>query len=429
MMSRFLRHFCRLCWWIFICIFSLMINWWAVVEHYLGAKNALELAGTERQELAHDGLMGSMFSAFIPTATLPMAMALTLSCMEAMAFLIISYLLIELVSLFHHRREMVNAQDAAELSAANWSIMKDIIFVTIITLLLIPAIRWDLALFQFRSLAAAGAIEDPAIAARMASWTEAFKSRGHEAGVALAQIGAWGYMAFTMLGCMGLEFSFEKLGNETRFLLDPIEAWWKSIRKPAENQESFYGYDANGQPVYDPSIPLAYDAEGNALEEATSGAERAQDACGGIQDFEHPLHATDEQPEQDSSGLSEDLEAGRETSQPQPPSRQEGNLVADNPTDPHNAENTVGQPLFNLPPEPQTPAASPHVTAPVQAFGSRGDQHAVIGGESGEGMSLAAALADPDRYYVDTPTGRIWDRAYWEQLHNPNTTSKGEEAA
>ena len=47
----------------------------------------------------------------------------------------------------------------------------------------------------------------------------------------------------------------------------------------------------------------------------------------------------------------------------------------------------------------------------------------VIGGESGESTTLAAALQAPDRFVVDTGTRRIWLRSFWTALHGESSSN------
>ena len=41
----------------------------------------------------------------------------------------------------------------------------------------------------------------------------------------------------------------------------------------------------------------------------------------------------------------------------------------------------------------------------------------VIGGTADESTTLSVARRDPARYFIDPETGRIWRRAYWDELH------------
>jgi hypothetical protein len=52
--------------------------------------------------------------------------------------------------------------------------------------------------------------------------------------------------------------------------------------------------------------------------------------------------------------------------------------------------------------------------------GTSGPQE-VIGGAPGERVTMAAAVADPDRYYVDRARRRIYARAFWNQITAPRS--------
>jgi hypothetical protein len=56
-----------------------------VDQHYLSAKDALEKLGTDQVPLWMDGLLGAFLGAFMPGATLPQAIALTLAVVETLA--------------------------------------------------------------------------------------------------------------------------------------------------------------------------------------------------------------------------------------------------------------------------------------------------------------------------------------------------------
>jgi len=62
---------------------------------------------------------------------------------------------------------------------------------------------------------------------------------------------------------------------------------------------------------------------------------------------------------------------------------------------------------------PSTPATAPTAVE---------SELAVLGGQAGDRVALAEALANPDRYVVDVESRRVWDRAYYEALHGAVTS-------
>jgi hypothetical protein len=63
--------------------------------------------------------------------------------------------------------------------------------------------------------------------------------------------------------------------------------------------------------------------------------------------------------------------------------------------------------------------------AAVTPFPAADERAPVIGGRSGETISLAQALQQPGTYHVERATRRIYQRAYWDAL-NPGDDSKNQ---
>jgi hypothetical protein len=372
MVSTLIRHTFGLIWWLAVAAAIMAANVWAVIEHYLNAKNALELAGTERQPLYRDELIGRFLGSFIPDATLSHALALTVSLLEALGLFILFQELFTVIELARHRRQHQATQNAVEVSEANWQMLESLALMLVLGLLLFWGVRLDVELFRFRAIAGAGAIEDPSLAPSLPNWEHTWQENGDLFAVALAHFGAWGYVAFTAIGALILEWSFQKLGNRCTLLLAPIdrrvEEWLNPA--PATADALFYGYDAEGQPVYDPEIPIAYDTDGTPLATAGAGGETPSMRPGG---------------------------EARVAAPPPPPV------------------------------DPPTPPAAPFAPNPPSP-GPNGEEVDVIGGADGQRVRLAEARADESRYYIDPATGWVWDRRHWEALHGMGPAPEAEAA-
>jgi len=355
MWASFVRHSVGTVWWLGIATIGILANLWAVVEHYLNAKNALELAGTEKQPLWRDELVGRLLGAFMPDASLANALAVTVSVLEALALFILFHELFHVIELMRHRRSHQAAENVAEVDEAKWRIIESLTLMGILGVFLVFAISFDVELFRFRALAVVLGVGD----------SDVVPARDHV--VSLANIGAYGYLAFTAIGALLLDWSFQKLDDRCTLLLALVEPGYQALRSgtPSQTDEIlFYGYDSDGQPVYDSNTPIAYDTNGNAI--ATFDAT-----------------ANDQAP----------------TTPPAAP----------------RAEQAAAQP----PGQSSAPSADSPVTPPPPAGVSpaaEGEMVDVIGGTDGQRIRLADALADSNRYYVDPTTGWVWNGPHWEAL-------------
>ncbi len=269
-----------------IAVLTLAINAWAVVEHYLSVKNALELLGTERLPLYKDELLGQLIGAFVPNATLPLAIALTVATVEAIGLYVLFHELFEVLALNRHRRQALRAGDEDEAAEALHRIIMGTTVVVIFAVLLVPAIRFDLALFRFRSLA--GTMADPTLAAQMPGWASQLRDQGDFFSVQLAQIGAWGYLAFTAIGCLVLERAFSKTGIQVALALQGLDDWWERGRENGDRfEEDGQWVEASEEPdveqqdpLPDPVEPAPKETAGNARptdDQPVAGKEPAAD--------------------------------------------------------------------------------------------------------------------------------------------------------
>jgi hypothetical protein len=217
----------------------------------------------------------------------------------------------------------------------------------------------------------------------------------------LIGVGAWGYLAVTALGCFILEVAFEKLTERWARLMAPVDRVIDGWFAPAGGEpELFYGYDEEGQPVYDPETPVAYDTEGNPVTDAEES----------VPGEEETVVSTRAVP----AGAAGDArvvfnEAQARQVKPIPAAQGNGNG--------NGSGNGRPGALFDLS-HVEQPSAEEEWPQEVydRPGAEQADLREVIGVE-GEQVSLAAAQADTGRYYVDQATGQVWDRNHWESLH------------
>lgn len=412
MISAMIRNVIRCFWWLGITAIAIVAAAWSVLEHYLNAANALELLGTEQKPLKHDSLLGAFLGAFLPQATLPGAMALTIAVTEAVAFFFIANTLQNILGLIRHYRSSRKHDNPEEAEEAVWRLVEEGLGMAMLGGLLVYGILWDLEIFRYRSMAGAYGYDTPLKAAQqLPSWAQELHEHSTWAAVQVARIGAWGYLSFTATGCVLLELVIRKLDDAFSKLMWPIDQWYEArLARQAEEADAVYDDEQDEQPVNDP------------IEQSVPEEQPATEPVYTPEPPTRQTHAT--------NGHSN----GAHVPRAETPAPEMATVHADR-TAPQAAQNghgashhgVSGRPLFD--PEAATrplthPRPQPVVTP---REGKASDLREVIGGEQGERISLAEAIANRDRYYVNLATQQVWRREAWEQLHAAADVAQEEE--
>lgn len=381
MISSFVRNLVALGFWLAITAAAGYASVQTVIANYLGTKSALELQGYEQQPLATDPLIGNLFGSFFPGATLAQFFALGVAIVSWLTFFGLCHIGGEIYELNEIR---IDSQNVNEKGRARRRIYLWLITSGIVLIALILAVAWDLELFRFRTIAGAMTSGEPGVTPLVYPGLTEFLGKYDQQYIsALIRIGPWGYLGVTLASCLFLEISFRQLSDRWARLMQPIDDMF-------ESQTDFYGYDVQGQPVYDPGADVVYDIDGN------------------------PIAADDDDHVLDQSVLIPNGQNGQ--------SAAAGASIDSNGSGPAFATRVPTstdqpRPLFDIPPAPP-PARDepwpdevderPNVEPPVSQE---------VMGDPGNRISLAAAQADPARYRIDRSTGRIWDRKHWDVLH------------
>jgi hypothetical protein len=346
---------------------ALLINLWVVLEHYLAAQSAFTLLGTEAWPLSRDPLIGPIVGVFVREANLPQALSLTLSVGIWLSLLLLVFEAVETAHLVRHFVDTRAAGEAEEARAAQWEIGERLLLLTLVAAALVPAIRWDMLLFEFRT--AASPLGDVAQAPGMVQLKLQDGDFKSTFTYLLATAGAWGYLGITLACALALEMLGSRVGDKVELLGAALERLWNP----------------------DEETPVADDAPieevpANDAEPAEASLEMRQAAT----EASEPAVVT---------------ATPREAAQPAPPPRGAA------PAAP------APRPLF--PPEiaARTVTGPPlNPTTPAPRLGAQ-DLREVIGGRPGELIGLADAKRQSDRYHVDLATESIWPLDYWESLH------------
>lgn len=368
-MSMVIRLFASLAFLVALWIGALAVNLWVVVEHYLAAQSALTLLGTEAWPVSVDRLIGPIVGAFAPGASLPQAVALTLSVGLWLSLVLLTLQAVEIAEMARHGANMRAAGDAEEARAARWDIGKRSLLMILLVVALVPAIRWDMLLFEFRTLASP--LGDPAQAPgliRLSLQDGDFKATY---AYLLATAGSWGYLGVTLACALAFEILGGEMGNKLELMGAAFERWWN----PGEE------------------MPLAEEAP------------------------------VDELPVADAEPSPETPHVATETREPVVDTA--GQPEAIPPPIPVAAPATARAPLF--PPEIAArrvtgPPLVPTMSAPRP---DAADLREVIGGRPGERVALSDAWRQKERYHID-PATNVWSRDHWESLHGVATPAEDE---
>ena len=381
MVSKGLRQIVVVVFWLGITVVALVVTLWACQANYLGCKAALELSGYESQPLSTDSVVGTYLSAFFPDATLAQFLALFIVSVEALTIFMIFFFGFDTLRIVEIRRAQRALGDEEQVRMANQVLIRNGIVTAILTGMVVWIVRWDVDLFRYRSIAGAYGIEDAQVAtATIQNWALEMKQNGQMFAWSLARVGAWGYVAATACSCVVFELSYMQLSEHFSAAMAPIDEAFERWYAPQEDApEATLGY---------------YEEQGDAAEHAEEGAPSREEAP-------VPVAPT--------------AASGR------------ANARANGHTNGHaNGNGAAAATLFEA---PAIPAGNGAAAAP--ALATRPEQeperHPVIGGVD-ERVTLADAILHPKHYYVDVANRRIFSRAYWDALHQPEPTREPEEA-
>lgn len=341
---RTFTHLVKLVVLIALSIGVLLLTAVAGMMNYQGLVSGIELLNLENRPLGTDGLVGWIFESITPDAAFSNWLALVISALIFMGSLFVCHQLFKIASLLLNRNEYRRQGQSEQMyqtvaQEATW------LFLLGIPLALI--VWGDIYLFQYRALAGAMGISMPEEAVQLLHWSKLSKDASEAASVIFLQsTGMWMYLGASVLGPFSLEYLLTKIGATWALIVAALNELMAGSEPShaEENTQLFYGYDANGNPVYDPDTPIAYDVN--------------------------------QQP------------------------------VADAPASALSAKEEV-----LIPPEVANDAATHGWEETGQV------SQPVVGTHPEERVSLAAALAAPERYQVDRVTHTVYARSYWEHLH------------
>jgi len=411
-----------------------------MIMNYLACKTSFDYLGYDSLPLAKEAFIGQIIGPFFPDATLSHFSAFVVALIVAVGWFILCNRLFHIWELVKERKVYLSRSDRESAQVILYHIYGDILLIIFILSFFIGVILWDLDLFRYRSVIGALGIDDPAQAPLyVENWDNQIRTRGHLFAWAITSEGAFGYIGVTGVACVALEYCFR--GTRERFmrLLDNVEriflpapqqeeqtlCGYDADRQPiydpavpvaydiSGNPVEFYGYDADGYPVYDSQTPLAYDAEGNPIQEAT-GAE-AEPADGyGIAASSQGHHQQEEaEMQKETPG------AARQTHRESSPDQGATDRNSAPRDDARNSDAGIAgtgssgnspSRLFN----------DEEVFKNIAGRHIGNSQLKDVIGNPEKHVSLAEAITDKERYWIDPDSLEIWDRNYRKTLFPNN---------
>ena len=400
MVNRIIRNLLGLIAWIVGVIASFFLNAIVVVSNYLGCKASFELLGFEMRALGTDELLGGILGALLGDATIAHLFALGVALTVALGLFMLFRLFFSIYKLYCDRHAYIVSGDEESAKVALLLIVRDAALIVIFAIPLIYAMNWDIGLFRYRCVAGALGVEDPSAAANtLKIWELQLEEHGSLFAWSLARFGAWGYLAVTAIACLCLEFCLVRVSESWVKLCGAFE---ELTYGSGEEEQFFHGYDEHGRPVYDPNTLVASDTTDRPIADQSGVLSEDLSEDTSRKDIRRPTASMEPMvapsPDRNSStgeGLFDSTQA--DDSMATQSGLIRGELCDPVPRD--NDERTTDS------------TATPHVDE---------EPREVIGGEQGESVSMADALADPQRYWVDPETRQVWDTDFRRQLLGDN---------
>lgn len=219
--------------------FCIAFAGWSLVEHYNCTRSALELSGTEPLPLATDPLLGSLFDALFPRATLSHAIAMSLAGIEAVGAFIIAHQLLQCLEMARHWRESVQRDEPDEAREARWRLGVGLLFVAAMVLPLLKIFEWEIEMAHLRTLVELYRVQQPDTAAsEIPSWTDYVTSHPSSVVLTTSAIGAYAWAAMIPAGAFALEWCFWMLSQRLTLIGAAFDALFAANDNDLPTEES-----------------------------------------------------------------------------------------------------------------------------------------------------------------------------------------------
>jgi hypothetical protein len=353
---------------IIVALSCLFAEFWLFIIHYLGLSYAFELKGFDTLPLHQESVIGPAMKAFFPKADYTKGLGMLVAFILMGITFTFFHLAYECFKLLLERSRYKRENNAETVQVVNQMLLTNCIWMAVLAIPGVLIFLWDLDLFKYRLLLGAIGVDSPDAATGLTNISQQMQENGNLWIWNNLSIDASGYAALVAGMSLLLEMSFLKTGDNVNKLMTNINLMFHG-KSDDNNQPEFFGYDAEGKPVYEASQPVVYDVDGNPVNPQAS-AQTTADASGSGTKADEPLFTTEE-PRQHTSTAS----ASASTEAPGCEKQR---------------------------------TASPEVE--------------VIGGSAGEKVTMAHAQSQPNRYWIDPDNHQIWDADYRNELFGKSST-------
>ncbi|MGH7109530.1 MAG: hypothetical protein ACREFK_03795 [Stellaceae bacterium] len=322
--------------------------------------SGFEALGTDQTPLTRIPVVGSVLAMFGGDVSLSEVLAIAIAGMELLLAFVVAELLVGLIKLPFAALRHRFVQNIGWLEIDWAAILLNAVFLASLATVLAVLIAFDRELYLYRA-------NVDAIEAAAQAWTssgpEWLKSLGQQTSLLAANA----YTVLFLGGAVALAMLVHRLDNAFERMSESWAQLWLRVVHGAPapqdagdaRQQLLYGYDGDGQPVFDPNQPIAYDPDGTPVAPESAA----------------PAEAVRFAPEPGTTAA-----AGREDGA--------GNDPAPETTHPH--------------------------AAPA---GATEERVSVITANGTREMPRSQVLGNPKQYRLDLGTNQWWERAVWEEVH------------
>ena len=350
-----------------IGIFSCLAGGFCLfIIHYMGLSYGIALMGMDTQPIWRELLIGPLFRTFLPEANYTHGLGMVMAFALMMGTFICFHEVYGFLGLLFDRRQYQLQKDTVSVSLVDQQILKNGIILLLVGIPTVAIFLWDINLFEYRLLAGASGIDTPEKAVGMLNKAQQMSNNGDLWAWASLHVSTMGYVGLVIITTFGLEYTTGKFSENFIKL-------WTNLNLFFNGEPVFRGYDADGNPVYDPNQPISYDTSGNPIHpESEAHQQRKEDASGST----------------NSTASSASGKSGEDT------------------------------PLFSTGArsESASDSSQAHEACEDEERRNATPENDVIGSPTGERVTFDHAKAHPDRYWVHPDNNQIWDVDYRNEL-------------
>lgn len=257
---RTFAHLTKLAMLIVLAVGVLLLTAVAGLMNYQGLVSGIELLNLENRPLGTDSLVGWVFDSLTPDAAFSNWLALVISALIFLGSLFVCHQLFKIANLILNRNVYRLSGQSEQMQQA---VAQEMTWLVLLGIPLGFVVWGDIYLFQYRALAGAMGVSTPEEAVQLLHWSKLPTETTQAASVTFLQsAGMWMYLGVSVLAPFSLEYLLTKIGATWALIVAALSELIAQGAS-ADGEESalqFYGYDADGNPVYDPDTPISYDA-------------------------------------------------------------------------------------------------------------------------------------------------------------------------